>query len=208
MFEPEKMFALGLQNTPNSYVTPWEHVHLNQHLKDHDQIKYRKGNILIPAEAHAGYALEWSQEYREGHLNSVVVPGVSGPAITVEVAGDSMFPILEDGDWVVAEPLEERRDVKDRGVYIIVSKTAGLSIKYIKLLQSGVLCIPANRGEYEALVVPYDEVLELWQVKFRITRHLFTDQLPVTWSSDRQRIERLERFISTIFPDFPVEESE
>ena len=156
-------------------------------------------NMLVPASAYAGYALEWSQETPES-AHFIEVPGITGEARTFEVDGDSMEPVLYDGDFLSCKPVEKAINIKNGYLYCIVSKSTGPQIKYVQLGRTSLKMIPANRG-YQTYEIDLDDVMEVWEGVVRITRHL-VDPRGLSTYVDPDRIRRIEQFIGQVHPDF------
>jgi len=163
---------------------------------------YNNVNLLVPVGAQAGYANSWPDEYVEDQIQVVKIPGILGAARTVEVKGDSMLPILEPGDWVVARPIEEAKNIKEGKIYVAVSYTIGLTIKYLTIQQQGILCTSANKLVYDPFIIPYEDLKEIWEVKLRITEHLWQSQIAFNNPAQEERIRRLEHFLSKQYPEF------
>jgi phage repressor protein C with HTH and peptisase S24 domain len=138
----------------------------------------RIGNIcyLVPASAQAGYAEGWSDEHPP-RLSEVLIPGIQDEGARVfEVSGDSMNPILMDGDYVACTRVEDARHIRDGLIYVIVSRY-GVSVKHVRVVEDHLLCTPENTHGFEAFEMQVEEVRELWEVKIRITRHILTGRL-------------------------------
>lgn len=128
-------------------------------------------NIQIPAALHADYAMYWPHDRIRSHTQVVQFPGIDGAARTIEVSGDSMAPILENGDWVIATQMEDEDKINSSQVYVVVGTGAGIVISYVKKYAEGLLCLPANTA-YQNQLVPYADLKEIWQVEYRLTRNL------------------------------------
>lgn len=138
----------------------------------------RVGNIcyLVPASAQAGYAEGWSDEHPP-RLSEVSIPGIQDENARVfEVSGDSMNPILMDGDYVACTRVEDARYIRDGLIYVIVSRN-GVAVKHVRVVNDKLLCTPENTHGFEPFEVPFEEVRELWAVKIRITRHIIGGRL-------------------------------
>lgn len=136
-------------------------------------------NIQVPAALHADYAKYWPQDQVRSRTRAVQIPGIDNAARTIEISGDSMAPVLENGDWVVATELEDEDKINPSQVYVVVGSDAGLVISYVKKYGEGLLCIPANAA-YQNQLVTYTDLKEIWQVEYRLTRNL----LPLRFTLD------------------------
>lgn len=158
-------------------------------------------NMLVPASAYAGYALEWSQEPpKSAHF--IEVPGISGDARTFEVDGDSMEPVLYDGDYVSCKPVKTASDIRSGHLYCIVSRSAGPQIKYVQLTRTSLKMLPANREGYQPYDLEFEDIMEVWEVALRITRNLMDPRIELGTYVNPDRIRRLEKFIGQVHPDF------
>ncbi len=165
------------------------------------QVYYRNRNILVPVQAHAGYAISYPDE-ELNDLKEIQIPGVVGMARTFEVAGDSMSPVLESGDYVVGVPVEIDQ-VSTSDIYILVSRETGVTIKYLQRLGENYRCKPANPA-YDHTIVPLEDVGELWRVHLRITPHLQPPR--ITGATDdiaQAKLRKIEAWLKGKFEDYP-----
>lgn len=162
----------------------------------------RKNNVLVPIRAQAGYAAGWTQEYVEQELRYIDLPGVEGEARTFEIAGDSMEPLLSDGDYAVTRRVESAKEVREGLIYVVISSESGISAKYLYRMAEGMMLIPANRHSYRPTIERYDNIKEIWEVYMRLTRSLTN---PVAFSdllTDTKRLDRLEEELRRFLPGF------
>lgn len=132
---------------------------------------YEDMNIQVPAALQPDYAKYWPQDQIRTRTRTVQIPGIDGAARTIEISGDSMAPVLENSDWVVATELEDENKINTNHVYVVVGTEAGVVISYVKKYAEGLLCIPANTA-YQNQLVAYSDLKEIWQVEYRLTRNL------------------------------------
>lgn len=196
IFLNKKLLAICLQNTGNSRQDEGDFVQVTS------MHTYENANILIPIAAQAGYAHAWPDENLDEQISVVKIPGIQGKARTVEVKGDSMTPLLEPGDWVVARPVHDLFGVKEGKMYVVVSRSIGLTIKYLSLAEDGFTCSSANRLAYDPFTVPFEDVRELWEVNLRITEHIWSTRIAFDNPAQEERIRRLEAFLAKQFPNF------
>jgi len=76
------------------------------------------------------------------------------------VKGDSMSPRIEEGDLVVLEPHPE---FHDNTIYAIIAGDSEATLKTVKKVQGGYLCIPMNQA-FETLFVPDKKMIRLYKV--------------------------------------------
>lgn len=137
----------------------------------------RMNNVFVPIAAQAGYLDVYdNSDIKEDDLIYLDIPGIEGEARTFEISGDSMTPILYHGDFVVCRRVENITHLKPGNIYVVVSPTAGIVAKYIYDVKKGIKMIPQNKGLFQTVILPYDEVKEIWHVVMKITTHIFPDK--------------------------------
>lgn len=129
----------------------------------------RQKNLLVPIKAHAGYVAEWGQE-QANKLEQVHIPGVFGEARTWELEGDSMEPLLFGGDFVSGSKANLNHLISG-GIYVVVTMSQGIHIKFVDWHDAGILLTPAN-AKYQPYTLPLSEIRELWNINTRITRRI------------------------------------
>jgi len=146
------------------------------------QVPYKLNDLdltcyLVPISAQAGYA-EGDDQRR---LPQVVIPGVhDNNARVFEISGDSMDPVLLHGDYVACVKLDDPCEIRDGIIYIVVSRSAGVTCKYLRVTERGLRCLPENIASYAPFELDWDDVRELWEVHVRITRHINSGRLDAT----------------------------
>ena len=120
---------------------------------------------IVPTKASAGYLLGYNDpEYIE-QLDKIKLPFLpTGKHRAFPIKGDSMLP-MKDGSYVVAQYLEDIRDVKNGTSYIVVTLNDGMTYKrvYDKVEENGALLLVPDNKNYEPYEVPLSEVLEVWE---------------------------------------------
>lgn len=135
----------------------------------------RSKNLYVPFEARAGYLdTDYNQQWTPQKAERVKLPniGIEGEARTFEVRGDSMFPYIEDNDLVVCTPVKNPHEVKSGCVYVIVTHTEGLLIKFCTFLGRSIQVRSSEEKIYPHLEILLENIREIWQVKYRITPHI------------------------------------
>ena len=145
-------------------------------------------NILVPTAAFAGYTAEWPQD--RGEVTVLHVPGVKGPARTFEVSGDSMYPYLLDGDYVTCVQLEEIDRVRNNEVYVIVSRENGIQIKMVRSVRD-LLHLSSMNGDYKEFSILKEEVLELWEIKAKITDDVLNRSMRNAQEAKERRLNEI-----------------
>jgi len=192
--ESKSNYANTVQSTPNLAAEPRNLVHLTSSL--------HKKTLLVPAKAQAGYLGEWTQEYIDENLHYLDIPGAPPESRAFEILGDSMEPILLSSDYVVCSKVENKQEIKSGLVYIVITRESGINAKYLELYHDSLLMIPANTYIYEPYTISYEEVAEIWEARFRITRSFTPPSLIHKPRSEVARIEKIEHFLNQLFPDF------
>jgi phage repressor protein C with HTH and peptisase S24 domain len=155
-----------------------------------------EGNILVPVVAFAGYPQAWPDQI--DNMEVVNIPGVTGKARTFEVDGDSMYPVLQPGDWVCGKLVDDPVEIKQNQVYVIVGKEEGITVKYIQVLSDRLRCVAENTA-YQATEIPLENVMEIWQVVVRVTRHLDGGKTDPELIA---KVGRIEAFLKENFNQF------
>lgn len=156
-------------------------------------------NVLVPLGAQVKYVEDWDSEfYRK--LTFVNVPGVEGDARTFEVSGNSMNPLLLSGDFVacVARKVTE---MQAGTIYAII--TNQIHICPIQLEHERVLCMPANREEFDSYYINTTDIKEVWEVKVRLTDQI-TDPRQLYGNVER-KMKVIEEFFKNKFPEIILE---
>lgn len=150
-------------------------------------------HLMVPVKAQAGYLDNYENQEWFSELPTCQLPGLQDRSLWLwEVEGNSMNTDtggLNSGDWVVAERIYGKSDIRDGRVYVLVHKD-GVLIKRIlnRVDKDGKLIAKSDNlsGNYPPIVVEPSDVLELWYVV-----GYFSRQLPPP-SNLYQRINDLE----------------
>ena len=131
---------------------------------------------LVPAKAAAGYLNGFSDpEYIES-LPSIVLPGMAGLSHRAfEVRGQSMLPTHHSGSIAIGRAVEAFSDIRDRRVYIIVTKADGIVLKRVlnRIKEDGKLILMSdndNKREYPNYPLDAEDILEMWYWRGSIIR--------------------------------------
>jgi hypothetical protein len=133
---------------------------------------------LVPVKAAAGYLNGYGDpEYIE-RLPTLYLPGMDGATHRAfELKGQSMMPNLHSGSIQIGRWVEALKDIKDRRVYIILTKFDGIVIKRVlnRVKQDGKLIMISdndNKKEYPNYPVDAEDVLEIWYWRGAIIREV------------------------------------
>ncbi len=127
-------------------------------------------NILFTTvEAFAGSGQAVSDGSVE-NLRYFSMPGVQGSGmVAFPIQGDSMEPVIKDGDMVICKEVGLLGDIRDNKIYAVKSNGA-LWIKYVQRIidDRGIVrrlkLISANHLEYDPFVEEVNEHTRLYQV--------------------------------------------
>lgn len=158
-------------------------------------------NVWVVVEEQAEYAGKWGKKFTRD-LTYASIPGIDGESRTFEVYGNSMNPILYNGDYVVCTPCS-LAEVKTGQIYAIVvggslTDAHPVKITYAQVEHERVQCIPANGKEFTTYYLDAEEVKEVWQAEIRLTRNLSDPRQ--AWDME-QRLAAVEEWIRFKFPD-------
>lgn len=133
---------------------------------------------IVPIKASAGYLLGYNDpEYIE-QLDKIKLPFLpTGKHRAFPIKGDSMLP-MKDGSYVVAQYLEDVRDVRNGTSYIIVTLNDGMTYKRItnNIEENGTLLLIPDNKNYDSYEVPLAEVLEVWEFTCSINTQEYDEQ--------------------------------
>lgn len=200
----------------NSIYKVDDNVHLNAHLNAHlndkkehyypvnkkeTDTKYRgltsrRGNIiLVPVKARAGYLAGYGdQEYYE-QLETFSIPGcTNGNYRMFEIEGESMFPTLSPGDYVVGRAETDCNSIRPGTIYIMVSRSEGIIIKRVLNVNKtfNKLTLSSDNISYQPIEVDCATIAEMWEFYMLLTT------MPVEQDPAAKRLRILESEVSEI----------
>lgn len=120
---------------------------------------------------------------------------------TFQVSGDSMLPI-PDKSWVTGEFVQDLSDIKDGGLYIVLTLNEGIVFKKVKneLKTKGALRMISTNPEYAPYDLPLAEVREVWKFVHYITSEVSdpvaTEDIAVEMKALRREVEEVRRRLS------------
>jgi phage repressor protein C with HTH and peptisase S24 domain len=133
--------------------------------------------IHIPVTAKAGYLDQINDPVFSKSLRTYSLPldyFSSGEFRSFEVEGDSMEPVLTDGEIIICTQLEDqvlwKNNIKSGYVYVIVLKN-DLVVKRVfnRLKEENKLQLISDNPDYPDLIVDQEDVFEMWNVKMKIS---------------------------------------
>lgn len=133
------------------------------------------GNILFTTtEAFAGTAIDAGVASRE-EVDYFSFPGLHGGGLVAfPINGNSMEPVISDGDMVICREINALSDIQDNKIYAIKSNGA-VWIKYVQKLTNErgrvrrLKLISANHLEYDPFVEEVNEHMRLYKVVRRVS---------------------------------------
>ncbi len=133
------------------------------------------GNILYTSvSAFAGTAVEAGSFASEDN-EYFAIPGVAGGGLVAfPIDGDSMEPVIQDGDLVICREISSLKEVKENEMYAVKSNGT-LWIKYVKLIRdqkdriTKLKLISANYLEYDPFVEDVNSYTRLYKVIRKIS---------------------------------------
>lgn len=84
-----------------------------------------------------------------------------------QISGDSMTPLVNDRDWVLATAVSEIDEVKDGDICIIVEKES-LRLKQVYKKDSQIELISLN-PDYIPVTIDHESILEIWKYHSKIS---------------------------------------
>lgn len=124
------------------------------------------GNIaFVPIKARAGYLCGYGDIGFIGGLQHFTMPGFrEGPYRMFEVDGDSMYPTLTHGDYVIAKRLENIADIRLYGIYVVLTREDGIVVKRLlnRVETEFKLILKSDNEGYPERNLAIEEVLEIW----------------------------------------------
>jgi hypothetical protein len=138
------------------------------------QAEGKIGNILFTSmEAFAGTTVDAGSFATESN-EFFSIPGLSGSGLVAfPVNGNSMEPLINDGDVVICREVNSFQDVRDNDIYAIKNH-GSVWIKYVqKLIDKGrvtrLKLISANHLEYDPFQEEINEFTRLYRVIRKIS---------------------------------------
>ncbi len=134
------------------------------------------GNILFTtSEAFAGGSIDVGSSLPESQ-EFFSIPGLSGNGLVAfPINGNSMEPVILDGDIVICKEISSAHDVRDNEIYAVKSN-GSLWVKYVKRLHNHrgrvdrIRLISANYLEHDPFDEEVNEYTRLYKVISRVNK--------------------------------------
>lgn len=133
---------------------------------------------LVPHKARAGYATSYEHADYVNKLERYQLPPGINPRGSewrwFEVGGDSMEPVLRNGDIVLCSlvPINDWREIKDFLIYVLVTKTEVCIKRVAKKGRNSFVLISEDDDNYDQKLMPIEEVREMWRLRRQLNAHL------------------------------------
>jgi len=134
--------------------------------------------VHVPYAAQAGYIDQMHDQEYLGELPSFSLPDARfqyGTHRCFDVAGDSMEPVLFNGEQVICEFVEPDawNNIKNNYVYVIAT-TSGIVVKRIenRITSDGTLVLSSDNSFYERIILDLTQVKEIWRVTYKLSPFL------------------------------------
>jgi len=131
---------------------------------------------IVSTKAAAGYLNGYADEEYIQDLPTIAAPGFRGALHRCfEVKGNSMPP-NHDGSLAVGRFVEKIEDIRNRRVYIVVSKNDGIVLKrVINDANERILVLISdnpNKRDYPNYTISHNEIVELWEWRGALIRSI------------------------------------
>jgi len=142
-----------------------------------DRATKEEAVTLVPVKAAAGYLNGYADPEFIEKLPTIDIPGLSGQTHRAfEVRGQSM-PTQHSGSIAIGRWVESLDQIKDRRVYILLTKFDGIVLKRVlnRLNTDGKLILMSdndNKREYPNYPVSPEDILEVWYWRGGIIREI------------------------------------
>lgn len=127
--------------------------------------------LLVNQKAQAGYSgnIQDPGYYEQLPAFSLPLPEFRNATYRgFQVAGDSMEPNLQAGDWVIGRAVSQTQEILNGRVYVVVLRDS-VVVKKVQRTQENTLQMISFNEFYAPFTVPLGDVQELWQVISKIT---------------------------------------
>lgn len=128
--------------------------------------------VMVGTKAAAGYGLNIGDVnfYQKLPVFTFPLPEFRNATFRgFQITGDSMVPLVQPSDWVIAKAVASLNDVTSGQVYVVVEEES-VRLKQVKInkAQTQLTLISLNL-DYPPVEVEAKEVLELWEYHSKIT---------------------------------------
>ena len=158
--------------------------------------------VHVPIPAQAGYISEMADPTFYSELPTFSLPDyryTAGTHRSFDVDGDSMDPVLEDGDKLICsfvEPTHWLSSIKDMSVYVVVTR-GDIVVKRVvnRIEESGVLQLVSDNDYYQPYDIDINDVRELWYVRSKLSAFSHTPLKPHRQADRSEELGHLHQII-------------
>ncbi|RLD65080.1 MAG: DNA-binding protein [Bacteroidetes bacterium] len=157
--------------------------------------------LMVNAKAAAGYPdnIRDQNWYEELPAFSIPLDRYRNASFrSFQVEGDSMFPVLKPGEWVIGKAVSSLDDVSDGTICVFILSDSVLVKKLQKGTQNKDLSLISLNPEYPAIKLKAHQLQELWQVNSKITFDLESNINNFFLQRIQQSIEELKAEIKNL----------
>jgi transcriptional regulator with XRE-family HTH domain len=165
---------------------------------------------MVGAEALASYPLQYQSPAFLQKLPMLVLPRPElgeGLYRCFQVRGEGMAATLQSGDWAIARQVAPLRDgnvgrvfeIREAQVYVVVTQQDVLIRRLLdRTVERGVLMLKSDNENYQPVEIEGSAVVELWEVRSRISSMLTSPESEVARKVDaleadyRNLLDRLQ----------------
>lgn len=154
---------------------------------------------VVPVKASAGYLQGYNDPEFIEQLERIKLPFLrNGKYRAFPIKGDSMLP-LKDGAYVIAQFIENIKELKNGRTYVVVTLNDGIVYKrvYDELSNAESLLLVSDNKAYAPFKVHINEVIELWEFSCSISTQEF-DKQDLKISHIIQRFDELSAEINSL----------
>nr|DAS43997.1 MAG TPA: peptidase [Caudoviricetes sp.] len=127
---------------------------------------------LVSVKAQAGYLIGYEDTKYIEKLPMYSLPGIYGGTFRMfQIEGNSMYPTLQDGSYVIAEFVHNFHMIRDNRVYVIVTERDGIIVKRVKnrIAKYHKLYCSSDNRDYGNISIPENEIKEIWECKMYLS---------------------------------------
>lgn len=161
----------------------------------------RENMIMVPIKASAGYAsnVQDTDWYSELPAFSIPLPQYKeGSYRAFQVQGDSMLPVLQPAEWVMAKAVENMRLANDNRIHVIVTVDSVLVKKLRKSESAGEVYLISLNRDYPVIEQSIAEIKELWEVNSKLSFDLDVHEGEEAMISLKQGLDNLRDEIASM----------
>ncbi|MGB3591927.1 MAG: S24 family peptidase [Nonlabens sp.] len=161
----------------------------------------RENMLMVPIKASAGYADNVQDTDWYDGLNSFNIPlpqFKEGSYRAFQVDGDSMTPVLQSKEWVMAKAVENLRQANDNRIHVIVTDSTVVVKKLIKQDDATTVHLVSINSEYPVIVQKVEEIKEIWEVNSHLSFDLDAPSKTDAISSLQEGLESLKKEIKLL----------